>query len=66
MVGGTSIGAFVGALYCEERDAEMVEKRAREFSMGMARYWDKIFDLTYPSTAMFTGETQGVIVVSMH
>ena len=55
IVGGTSIGANIGALLCEERDAEKVEKRAREFSVGMARYTDKIFDLTYPSTSMFTG-----------
>ena len=55
MIGGTSIGGFVGALYCEERNAERVEKRAQEWAMGMARYSDKIFDLTYPSTSMFTG-----------
>ena len=55
IVGGTSIGANVGALLCEERDADKVEKRAKEFSIGMARYTDKIFDLTYPTTSMFTG-----------
>lgn len=55
IVGGTSIGANIGALLCEERDADKVEKRAREFSIGMARYTDKIFDLTYPTTSMFTG-----------
>ena len=55
MVGGTSIGAFVGALYCEERDAGKVEKRSRPWAHGMARYVDKIFDLTYPSTSYFTG-----------
>lgn len=57
IVGGTSIGANVGALLCEERDSEKVEKRAREFSIGMARYTDKVFDLTYPATSMFTGES---------
>ena len=56
MIAGTSIGAFVGALYCEDREAKKVGHRAREFSMGMATYWDKILDLTYPSTSMFTGE----------
>ena len=55
IVGGTSIGANIGALLCEDRDAEKVEKRAREFSIGMARYKDKVFDLTYPATSMFTG-----------
>ena len=57
MVGGTSIGAMVGALYCEEKDAGRVEQRAREFSKKMARFGDKILDLTYPHSAMFTGQT---------
>ena len=56
IVGGTSIGANIGALLCEERDAGKVEKRATDFSIGMARYADKLFDLTYPSTSMFTGK----------
>lgn len=56
MVAGTSIGAFVGALYCEERDAEKVERRAREWSRSMASIWNKVVDLTYPSTSMFTGK----------
>lgn len=56
MVAGTSIGALVGGLYCEERDSEKVEKRARDFSKGMAKYTDKIFDLTYPASSMFSGE----------
>ena len=56
MVAGTSIGSFVGALFCEERNAEKVGRRAREWSMWMASYWDKILDLTYPATSIFTGE----------
>lgn len=60
LVAGTSIGSFVGALFCEERSAEKVGRRAREWSMWMATYWDKILDLTYPATSIFTGE--GVMV----
>ena len=56
MVGGTSIGALVGALYCEDCDAEEVYKRAESFAKRMSSYWDKILDLTYPSMSMFTGE----------
>lgn len=55
MVAGTSIGAMVGALYCEEKDGSKVEKRAREFAKKMARFGDKILDLTYPHSAMFSG-----------
>ena len=56
MVGGTSIGSLVGALYCEEKDSARVEKRAREFAKKMARFGDKILDLTYPHSAMFSGQ----------
>lgn len=56
MVGGTSIGALVGALYCEECSAESVCLRAERFSKKMAAYMDKIWDLTYPSMSMFTGK----------
>lgn len=61
MVGGTSIGAFMGALYCEEREAEKVEKRSKPWANGMSRYLDKIFDLTYPSTSYFTGTSSLLI-----
>lgn len=56
IIAGTSIGAFVGALYCEERDAEKVERRAREWSKSMASISNKVMDLTYPATSMFTGK----------
>lgn len=56
IIAGTSIGAFVGALYCEERDAERVERRARAWSKHMAGVLNKVMDLTYPSTSMFTGD----------
>lgn len=32
VVGGTSIGSFIGALYAEERSAVRVKQRAREWS----------------------------------
>lgn len=32
MVGGTSIGSLIGALYAEEVDADKVEARAREWA----------------------------------
>lgn len=35
LVGGTSIGSFIGALYAEERSAVRVKQRARE--------WAKVF-----------------------
>ena len=64
MVGGTSIGSLVGGLYCEERDSARVEKRAREFAKRMARFGDKILDLTYPHSAMFSGQPSMILVRS--
>lgn len=32
IVGGTSIGSFIGALYAEERSAVRTKQRAREWS----------------------------------
>ncbi|XP_055896601.1 uncharacterized protein LOC106056771 isoform X2 [Biomphalaria glabrata] len=55
MVGGTSMGAFIGALWAEERNYVRFTQRAREWSVGMTSLWKKIWDLTYPVTSMFTG-----------
>lgn len=36
LVGGTSIGSFIGALYAEERSASRTKQRAREWAkVGM-------------------------------
>ncbi|KAF1388778.1 hypothetical protein PFLUV_G00066190 [Perca fluviatilis] len=55
MVGGTSIGSLMGALYAEEKSNSHMRVRAREWSMGMTSYFKKILDLTYPVTSMFSG-----------
>lgn len=36
MVGGTSIGAFMGALYAEEKSISRMRVRAREWAMVRA------------------------------
>ncbi|XP_026044227.1 patatin-like phospholipase domain-containing protein 7 isoform X4 [Astatotilapia calliptera] len=55
MVGGTSIGSFMGALYAEEKSISRMRVRAHEWAMGMTSYFKKILDLTYPVTSMFSG-----------
>uniref|UniRef100_A0A8C6NUX8 lysophospholipase n=1 Tax=Nothobranchius furzeri TaxID=105023 RepID=A0A8C6NUX8_NOTFU len=55
MVGGTSIGSFMGALYAEEKSSSRMRVRAREWAMGMTSHFKKILDLTYPVTSMFSG-----------
>ncbi|KAK2818033.1 hypothetical protein Q7C36_021966 [Tachysurus vachellii] len=57
LVGGTSIGSFIGALYAEERSAVRVKQRAREWSKAMNSVFKTVLDLTYPITSMFSGST---------
>ena len=55
IVGGTSIGAFIGGLYA--RDAEVVSMygRAKRFAGRMGSMWRFALDLTYPSVSYTTG-----------
>ncbi|KAK9764239.1 phosphatidylcholine and lysophosphatidylcholine phospholipase [Basidiobolus ranarum] len=55
MVGGTSIGAFIGGLYARDPDTVSVYGRAKMFSGRMASYWRLALDFTYPAAAWFTG-----------
>uniref|UniRef100_A0A8C2WBD3 lysophospholipase n=1 Tax=Cyclopterus lumpus TaxID=8103 RepID=A0A8C2WBD3_CYCLU len=62
MVGGTSIGSLMGALYAEEKNNSRMRVRAREketfenaldiCSNDMTSYFKKILDLTYPVTSI--------------
>uniref|UniRef100_A0A8C0HS48 lysophospholipase n=1 Tax=Buteo japonicus TaxID=224669 RepID=A0A8C0HS48_9AVES len=52
MIGGTSIGAFMSALYAEERSYNQMRIKARQWAMVMFK---TILDLTYPITSMFSG-----------
>ncbi|KAK5075072.1 phosphatidylcholine and lysophosphatidylcholine phospholipase [Lithohypha guttulata] len=55
LIGGTSIGAFIGGLYA--RDAEVVSMygRAKRFAGRMGSIWRFALDLTYPSVSYTTG-----------
>nr|XP_023397662.1 patatin-like phospholipase domain-containing protein 7 [Loxodonta africana] len=55
MVGGTSIGAFMGALYSEERDYSRMRIRARQWAEDVTSMVNTVLDLTYPITSMFSG-----------
>ncbi|KAK9767569.1 phosphatidylcholine and lysophosphatidylcholine phospholipase, variant 2 [Basidiobolus ranarum] len=55
MVGGTSIGAFIGGLYARDPDTLSIYGRAKMFSGRMASYWRLALDFTYPAAAWFTG-----------
>uniref|UniRef100_A0A3B1JXB1 lysophospholipase n=1 Tax=Astyanax mexicanus TaxID=7994 RepID=A0A3B1JXB1_ASTMX len=55
LVGGTSIGSMMAALYAEDRSYSRMRIRAREWAMEMTSVFKKILDLTYPITSMFSG-----------
>ncbi|SCZ99364.1 BZ3500_MvSof-1268-A1-R1_Chr7-2g09501 [Microbotryum saponariae] len=54
MVGGTSIGSFVGGLYAREGDLVSTYGRAKRFSGRMSTLWRILTDLTYPVVAYTT------------
>jgi len=55
MVGGTSIGSFVGGLWAAHRDLDILREKLVIFSKDMGSFVSKILDLTYPFTSMFSG-----------
>lgn len=55
IVGGTSIGAFLGALYARDADSVPMYGRAKKFAGRMGSMWRFALDLTYPSASYTTG-----------
>jgi len=56
IVGGTSQGAFVGALLAKNPDDyEELEKSLRQMAANMASVKEKLLDLTFPLTSFFSG-----------
>jgi len=54
-VAGVSIGAFMGGLWCQERDISKITVKARSFCLKMAQKWRMVLDLTYPFSSMMSG-----------
>ncbi|KAJ9199415.1 hypothetical protein DTO164E3_4727 [Paecilomyces variotii] len=55
IIGGTSIGSFIGALYARDADVVPMYGRAKKFSGRMGSIWRFALDLTYPSVSYTTG-----------
>ena len=55
IVGGTSIGSFIGALYARDADVVPMYGRAKRFAGRMGSMWRFALDLTYPSASYTTG-----------
>ncbi|KAF2763988.1 patatin-domain-containing protein [Teratosphaeria nubilosa] len=55
IVGGTSIGAFVGAVYAQDADVVPMYGRVKKFAGRMGSIWRFALDVTYPSASYTTG-----------
>nr|XP_018672895.1 patatin-like phospholipase domain-containing protein 7 isoform X1 [Ciona intestinalis] len=55
MIGGTSIGAFMGGLWAAHRNIETMKEKSLILCDDMSSIVSKILDLTYPFTSMFSG-----------
>ena len=55
LVGGTSIGSFVGGLYARDGAAVSSHGRAKRFAGRMASLWRFLTDVTYPLVSYTTG-----------
>ena len=55
IIGGTSIGAFIGALYARHADVVPMFGLAKKFAGRMGSMWRFALDLTYPSASYTTG-----------
>lgn len=55
IIGGTSIGSFVGGLYAKENNIVSIYGMSKKFSKRVGSIWRNIFDLTYPVTSYITG-----------
>ena len=55
IIGGTSIGSFIGALYARDADVVPMYGRAKKFAGRMGSIWRFALDLTYPTASYTTG-----------
>ena len=55
VIGGTSIGAFIGAVYAQDADVVPMYGRVKKFAGRMGSMWRFALDITYPSASYTTG-----------
>ncbi|TKA26106.1 Lysophospholipase NTE1 [Salinomyces thailandicus] len=55
VIGGTSIGAFIGAVYAQDADVVPMYGRVKKFAGRMGSMWRFALDVTYPSASYTTG-----------
>lgn len=55
IIGGTSIGSFVGSLYGLEYNSVSIYGKVKKFSKRISSFWLSFMDLTLPVTSYLTG-----------
>ena len=55
IIGGTSIGSFVGGLYAKDYDLVPIYGRVKKFAGRVGSIWRMLTDLTWPVTSYTTG-----------
>jgi lysophospholipid hydrolase len=55
MLGGTSMGSFVGGVYAKEPTALLTRIIARRLAVHMSSAWEQVLDLTLPVVSYFSG-----------
>ena len=65
MVGGTSMGACIGAMICQARDYRQVEEMSSKLFKALSKSWQQITDVTIPFTSMLTGSHFNNIIRSV-
>ncbi|EGV62947.1 hypothetical protein CANTEDRAFT_123899 [Yamadazyma tenuis ATCC 10573] len=55
IIGGTSIGSFVGGLYGLEYNSVSIYGKVKKFAKRVSSYWLSLFDLTLPVTSYLSG-----------
>ncbi|WUR04633.1 lysophospholipase (NTE1) [Vairimorpha necatrix] len=56
IIGGSSMGALIGALYCKECDNGFVFVKAKKFCSAANSLWKILLDLTFPLISLFRGD----------
>jgi len=56
-IGGTSMGAFIGALYADRLNFVEMYMKARNFARVCSSAWAFLIDITYPFVSVFTGRS---------
>lgn len=62
LVGGTSMGAFISALYARDPNHITTLSFVAKFSTTMASSWNLAFDLTYPVAAWLSGRSLNTVL----